>query len=165
MTNQKRITLKNVKHAEFASEETHCYSASLYFDGKRIGTVSNQGHGGCDDERREDKPRWLEMLDYVKTLPKNNWALQGTPLEIEQCLEGVCCDLVNHFLARRDFKREASKNAVVIMGGKIMLIGYKNTAPNQKLFTEILSEDPKAEILNLLPEAEAIDRYQNHNRT
>jgi hypothetical protein len=42
------ITLKNLKHAEFASEETHCYSATVYLDGKRFCLASNDGHGGPD---------------------------------------------------------------------------------------------------------------------
>lgn len=43
------ISLKNVKHAEFMSQETECFEASVYIDGKKAGTVSNAGHGGCND--------------------------------------------------------------------------------------------------------------------
>lgn len=40
------LTVKNVKVAEFASEETLCFEASLYVNGKRAAVVSNDGHGG-----------------------------------------------------------------------------------------------------------------------
>jgi hypothetical protein len=40
------ITLKNFKHAEFASEETYCFQATVYLDGKKVGVASNEGHGG-----------------------------------------------------------------------------------------------------------------------
>jgi hypothetical protein len=40
------VTLKNLKVAEFASEETTCFSATVYLDGKRAMTVKNDGHGG-----------------------------------------------------------------------------------------------------------------------
>jgi len=40
------IELKNLKVAEFASEETTCYEATVYVDGKRFCIASNQGHGG-----------------------------------------------------------------------------------------------------------------------
>lgn len=63
-----KITLKNVKYAEFASEETHCYSASVYFDGKRVGQVKNDGHGGCDYQYPSDEKRWADMLKYIETL-------------------------------------------------------------------------------------------------
>lgn len=44
-----RLTVKNYKRVEWASEGTDCYTASLYLDGKKIGSASNQGHGGPDD--------------------------------------------------------------------------------------------------------------------
>jgi len=42
------IELKNLKVAEFASEETTCYEATVWVDGKRFCIASNQGHGGPD---------------------------------------------------------------------------------------------------------------------
>jgi len=44
-----KIELKNIKHAEFASQETNCYEATIYINGKREGLVSNDGQGGCDN--------------------------------------------------------------------------------------------------------------------
>ena len=46
-----RVTLKNVKEA--GGEETPRFEASLYLDGKRVATVSNDGRGGCCDYRWE----------------------------------------------------------------------------------------------------------------
>lgn len=43
-----KIILKNLKYAAFASEETSCFSATVYCDGKRLCTARNDGHGGCD---------------------------------------------------------------------------------------------------------------------
>ena len=43
-----KLELKNIKHTERASEETHCYQASLYVNGKPVAIVSNDGHGGPD---------------------------------------------------------------------------------------------------------------------
>lgn len=42
------FTLKNLKVCEWASEETTCFTATLYVNGKRVGTCSNDGHGGCN---------------------------------------------------------------------------------------------------------------------
>ena len=36
------IELKNIKHSEFASEETHCYEATLYVDGVRWGRMADR---------------------------------------------------------------------------------------------------------------------------
>lgn len=42
------VILKNLKYAAFASEETHCFEATVYVDGKRFCIASNEGHGGPD---------------------------------------------------------------------------------------------------------------------
>lgn len=44
-----KITLKNVKVNEVMSEETLCFSADLFENGKLVAHVSNRGHGGCND--------------------------------------------------------------------------------------------------------------------
>lgn len=43
------LELRGVKYAAFASDETACYRATLYVDGRKFCEVSNDGHGGCDD--------------------------------------------------------------------------------------------------------------------
>ena len=43
------ITLKKVKLNTAMSEETLCFSADIYEDGKLVAHVSNRGHGGCND--------------------------------------------------------------------------------------------------------------------
>ena len=43
---RKRITLKGLKHAAFASQETLCFSASIYLDGRKVGDVHSDGMGG-----------------------------------------------------------------------------------------------------------------------
>ncbi|MFO6406067.1 hypothetical protein ACLBV3_29765, partial [Pseudomonas aeruginosa] len=46
ITKQDRITLKNLKVADFASEETLCFTATIVFDGTPIAEARNDGHGG-----------------------------------------------------------------------------------------------------------------------
>jgi len=45
MRNQ--IELKNIKFSEWNSEETNCFQAVVYFKGKKVGMVGNDGRGGC----------------------------------------------------------------------------------------------------------------------
>jgi hypothetical protein len=85
-------TLKNVKIIEELSEETICFTASLYRDGKRLGTVSNRGHGGMHDfdhtidlralaaDAREwceaDHARWCTERGYENTaLGESEWSV------------------------------------------------------------------------------------------
>ena len=46
-TTSLRISLKAAKVVRWMSEETICFTASVLFDGKVIGEVSNEGRGGC----------------------------------------------------------------------------------------------------------------------
>jgi len=51
-----KLELKNIKHANWASEETQCYDAVLYVDGDPFLMVSNEGRGGAD--RDDQDPRF-----------------------------------------------------------------------------------------------------------
>ncbi len=42
-----RVTLKSFKPIKSMSEETVCFTANVYLDGKLIGEAANEGHGGC----------------------------------------------------------------------------------------------------------------------
>jgi hypothetical protein len=44
-----KLSVKNVKLIESLSEETPCFTADVYEDGKLIAHASNRGHGGCND--------------------------------------------------------------------------------------------------------------------
>ena len=44
-----KLMLKKVKVHEDMSEETICFSADLYDDGKLVAHVKNDGRGGCND--------------------------------------------------------------------------------------------------------------------
>jgi len=112
-----KLQLKAIKHTEWASEETHCYQASLYIDGKPVAIVSNDGHGGCD--RDYDHPKFKgdyratmkEVHEYFKSLPNepSEWSEDG----FAQSLEGWCGDQVNEFLSSRELKRKFKSHVLV----------------------------------------------------
>lgn len=74
------ITLKNVKHAVFMSQETECFEASVYINGKKAGTVSNDGHGGCNDYHPWDLYQTLQA--HCDTIPPDMAGYRVTPDEI-----------------------------------------------------------------------------------
>ena len=74
------ITLKNVKHAVFMSQETECFEASVYINGKKAGTVSNAGHGGCNDYHPWDLYQTLQA--HCETIPPDMEGYRVTPDEI-----------------------------------------------------------------------------------
>ena len=74
-----KIELKNIKYAAFASEETHCYEATLYVNGKRFAHVSNDGHGGCDRQEPIKPYTYKDLAQLEKTIAKE---YPFTPKEI-----------------------------------------------------------------------------------
>jgi hypothetical protein len=42
------VELKKIKLAKFASHETFCFDAEVWIDGKKAGSVSNDGQGGSN---------------------------------------------------------------------------------------------------------------------
>ena len=63
------IVLKNVKINQALSEETNCFSATIYLDGGRVGTVANRGCGGGNEYHWSDKDAGERLHEYAKSLP------------------------------------------------------------------------------------------------
>lgn len=61
-----RIELKNVKYYPTMSEETNCFEATLYVNGKSYGRVVNHGQGAETEISRE---AYAVLGPYAKTLP------------------------------------------------------------------------------------------------
>ena len=80
------ITIKNLKVLERLSQETLCFSASVYVNGKKVGTAENRGHGGMTDlnlYRKKADGDWErnreldeELKEYV---PQFTWDFYGEP--------------------------------------------------------------------------------------
>jgi hypothetical protein len=110
LTKAPHIALQNIKRVAHFSEETHCYTAVLYVDGERWGTVSNRGHGGPDDFHGEGGRGYadIETLNTLiaETFKPYVYGEEGrNQITLEQNLEMVCGDLVNQWLRDKDFAR------------------------------------------------------------
>ena len=90
------VELKAIKHSAFASQETHCYEASVYFNGTRVGVVSNQGHGGAD--RWEGDYSVLRDLEARCKTDMPKWSLYDDE-EHDTTFEIWCGEQVNRWLS------------------------------------------------------------------
>ena len=159
-----KIELKNIKHSEFASHETNCYQATIYIDGKRVGTVENQGYGGCDFVHPASVAH--QINEYAKTLPKRICSFidpdTGKLAELEQDCETIFGELVNQWLRSKDLKRLMSKRVIFLKDGSIYQSRVMATnALKQYLNEPKLTELYKASsILNLLPFDQALTIYE-----
>lgn len=108
-----KIELKNIKHAEFASQETNCFEAVVYIDGKRAAVVSNEGHGGGDNWSDRAVARRID--EFAQTLPPYvcswNDPATGRPMEMTMSAELLIGGLLEEHLAARAEKREVAKLA------------------------------------------------------
>lgn len=160
-----KIQLKNIKHSPFASQETHCYEASVYFDGKKAGTVSNDGHGGCDMEYRENKEVWDTMTAYIEDMPSTESDMGGgRKFTMKPSLESICCNLVNDHLTTKDLKRLLKNRVLYVLDGQLYQTKCaKSPAKTLPSWITDLSENPEVEmILNSLDLKAALTAYRQY---
>tara|TARA_R100000501_G_C2553663_1_gene67233 strand:- start:41 stop:553 length:513 start_codon:yes stop_codon:yes gene_type:complete len=90
-----KIDLKNIKTNNALSEETICFSANLYRDGKKIGTVANRGCGGSH-EYGFDNNEYKLMDEWCKAnLPKWESSFNNKLMDFD--LEMHISEMVNDF--------------------------------------------------------------------
>jgi hypothetical protein len=88
-----KIELKNIKHSEWGSEETQCFQANMYLNGKLVGYCKNDGKGECTSYNRipnVDYKVIREMEEYCKGLPPieyDSHLRQGEKFSIDMNLE------------------------------------------------------------------------------
>jgi hypothetical protein len=155
------LSLKNISYNARLSEETSCFAASIYVDGKKAGEARNNGQGGATSIY----PAPLEdRIDaYAKTLPP--YTYEGRSLEMNA--EMVIDNLLTNYLQRRDMKRAMrSKFLFTKPGVKGVYAVIMGAAA-----IEVARADPEAlraklhakKILNFLPEDEALALYAKHS--
>ena len=149
-----KIELKNIKHYESMSEETNCFQATIYIDGKRAGEASNRGYGDPINITPYELHKAINQ--YASTLPP----LDYEGMQIEQDAEIIIGNLLNDWLLSQDLKKLMSGRVVFLKDSKL-----KQSAKLDKLrLTEVLKSNSPAfqggTILNNLPFAEAVKIYR-----
>jgi len=108
-----RIDIKNLKVAEFLSEETVAFSASLYWDGKKVGEASNDGHGGANRILllENGKMDWSLMDEMAKEAETHTWTYEG--LTEPHSLDSYISQLVEDKQEEKFLKKECRKNTLL----------------------------------------------------
>ena len=138
----KTLEVKNISHYARGSEETPCYNATVYINGKRAIEVSNEGHGGCD--RQDTYPNIGEEKSF----------------EIEMDLEHVCQDALYDWLDKKTLKKDL--NAKFLCQEDKELFAYKKPRGyDEDEFKSVLrNRHPKATCLNFIPFEDALKLYK-----
>ena len=169
----KTLEVKNISHYARGSEETPCYNATVYINGKKAIEVSNDGHGGMD--RQDSYP---EVLDFhptkrIVTLA-NEWCVktfgQGSfdfmsDGEKETCtydidLEHHCHDELYKWLDTKILKKDLKKQYLFVEKGQLM--GYKKKANDtDTAFKHFFEKNhPNEKCLNFLPFDDALKLFK-----
>lgn len=153
------IELKNIKYAAFASEETSCYSATIFVDGVKFATVDNEGRGGPDrvSPFTGGYDAVAQLDERIKrTMPRIE--SEYFPDGLEPSLETVCGDLLDTFLLRKDFKNVLKKIAMLRPDGNVVTYPAK-VKPTPENIAKAKEINPNFRCLNTMPEDEAFAIY------
>jgi hypothetical protein len=148
-----KIELKNIKHAAFASQETQCFEASLYINGKARGTVSNEGYGGAD--RFSDHSAEDELNAYAKTLPPSTYEWDGKTHEFSQSAESLVQEILSEHLSRKQLQRIMRNKVVYLKDGKLWQTTAIKSADTRADYIAHRLREGRT-VLNALPIDEAV---------
>lgn len=99
-----KIELKKISFSERMSEETNCFVADIYINGKKAGYCKNDGRGGCTEyhgNTKADNVLIAKVEKYCKTLPHDKYG--------EQSFEDVINDFLEAHLKAKDLERIEKK--------------------------------------------------------
>lgn len=132
-----KIELKKITYNARLSDETACFSADVWIDGVKRGTVSNHGTGGPD----EVHPRALadEIDAYAKTLPMR----EAYGHTFAQTHETIFGQLLDRYLMAKQLKRWMARSTVFVQ--------------DQKLWKGSPKPGTEARVLNVMPFEEAVE--------
>lgn len=97
--------LKSFKYLESRSEETYCFSAVLYINGKKSADCGNSGHGGPTDIHFF--PQFIQLGNeinvFLKSQPKITF--EDYDFELDLTLDYIVDQLVDEYLKAQDLKK------------------------------------------------------------
>lgn len=136
--------LKNYRSITAMSEETECFSADLWVDGKKFAHVSNDGRGGCDrftpyPPQTMAAERALSTRLVTENPDSRHFKDPGSAVEGLTMILKTRADLVKKM-----------RSAVVFIDGtevKILRTSDKKS-PDQRHFDYVLNAHPGSRILN-----------------
>ena len=161
-----KIELRKIEYFERGSEETSCYAAKVYVDGKHVADVSNDGHGGCDYQHPAKGFNHAYLVELEKRIAAEfpaPFEIEGKPVPAD--LESVCGDLLTEALIAKDLKRSLGRQLLFVTKDKpgvrcLSLSQRGKKFPVETVAAHIRGKYPDATILNTLPLPEALAIYR-----
>ena len=103
-----KLELKNINYYKQGSEETPCYNADIFINGKKAIHVSNNGCGGCDNQYPHKNFTFQTIMDLQDYLVKKY-------KEEFEPIDSWCHDRLYEFLDKKILKKELQKKYLCVM--------------------------------------------------
>ena len=129
-----RFSFKSFKHFKSMSEETMCFEAALFFDGKKVGYARNNGHGGCTDVYIDNQ----DVRELVDAEMKRLWS-NGHP-DSTFHLETLISSLASDYSENKEW--EAYAKRAVKRGGTAFRCARAETPTQTDQFVMLNSRNP-----------------------
>jgi hypothetical protein len=168
-----KIEMKNISYYKRGSEETPCYNATVYINGKKAVEVSNDGHGGSDRQhvwhengfRLQDIDKWC-----VAKFGQSTWEYGGQTYSTDLDLEHYCHDELYKHLDTKLLKRNMKKNIMFFrdekMEDKEFLVTWKRKGNHtDDYFKNFLKTDyphMMEKCLNFMPFDQALKLFKEY---
>ena len=175
------MELKNLSHNVTFSEETHCFRASVYINGKRMFSASNGGNGGPNFYSPSDFGKGKEAFDEAMAIAREE-AKQYTLKKIElgedlqwaidafgdgksdELIDWLITDLINEQLTLKEMRKTLKKKVTVYDPKSNDILHLGKDKPTDEILEKYKnhfatkSDEKNAKDwiwLNMIPEAEA----------
>lgn len=137
-----RFCLRKFKYVKEMSQETDCFTAELWVDGRKLATCANDGHGGATSvdilPGQENKERREMICRDLAACPKIKWP--GSGFKPPCTLETIVDLLVEKELEAKAvmaLQRKTVSNLVFKdVNGNYYSVCWKRTVPIAKLLLE-----------------------------
>ena len=159
-----KVTIKNLRHIKSRSEETHCFSATVYIDGKVLCEVDNDGRGGPD--HFFDAPKSPDdWQDRLKAIEEELGKETVSEWDLPNSLTFIVCDLVNNSLVEKDVKSLIKRRVAYVSAKPGIFQLPAKYKPSPELFEELKKSDwwtAEHELLAEMPLERAIEFYRDN---
>lgn len=121
-----KLELKSITVNMRLSEETNCYVAKLYLDGKRVANVSNHGQGAPDEVYWHDRDAETQINYPLGCAAKARGRSRGGRKKFlcQPGLDSWCADELGIYLSMKQITNLMSKKVVLLKGEEVHTLKF-----------------------------------------
>jgi hypothetical protein len=157
------LTLKNIKVFRSGSEETFCFTSSLYYNNKLLATISNHGHGGSNNESITNHTLFEQIEKrLIEEHPK--YLCEWDNVYRSMSLETWINEAINESEIYKDYIKDIRSKVIFIDDkNKLQFIGFKKCRNIRDIHLDYIKKNYKnSKILNTLHKEKAFKIFYSY---